>query len=430
MSAIIANTALMSLVVPRPRQSTTALTPRRDSRNADDAANAINLRNIRDGVDVRTTVMVRNIPNKMDTQKSIAFLLALPTELLVLIIENVTHADTVNRTRTLQSIFLVHRQVKNLAQERLFKAVMLLSKSSLRRDNIQQHYAAVAQGHVTENYTPRLVATLRHPPVALFKMTECIAIHQFRDAEEVYDHDWIGKVIKALLQAPVRLKRLHLDGNYELADVLEDQFHSPPTIPQRTTSQCTPNSNVSRTSGHRYGRAPPGPPPAFATPAVPPLHHHQRTEWVSVAAGPSKLRLTFRMRESAVRNLKLKEDKILRLKKDLDHERESYMERENELLQLHMWKSEAANFSGQQSMARALQKLYSRAQCVKLTDRSIAFKFDSLKDAERVVSHPNPAIARETLELLATSLEPNIKRRDPEHIETKSIFQQNYLSNP
>ncbi|KAK8257534.1 RNA recognition motif 2-domain-containing protein [Phyllosticta capitalensis] len=62
----VQNTALMALV-PRPRQSTTALTPRRGGRNADDAANAINLRNIRDGVDVRTTVMVRNIPNKMDT---------------------------------------------------------------------------------------------------------------------------------------------------------------------------------------------------------------------------------------------------------------------------------------------------------------------------------------------------------------------------
>ncbi|KAK8181787.1 hypothetical protein HDK77DRAFT_79445 [Phyllosticta capitalensis] len=47
-------------------------------------------------------------------------------------------------------------------------------------------------------------------------------------------------------------------------------------------------------------------------------------------------------KESAVRNLKLREDKISRLKKDLEHERESSMERENELLQLRMWKSEAA----------------------------------------------------------------------------------------
>ncbi|KAK8179801.1 uncharacterized protein BKA78DRAFT_348078 [Phyllosticta capitalensis] len=251
----------MSLVVPRPRQSTTALTPRRGGRNADDAAKAINLRNIRDGVDVCTTVMVRNIPNKMDTTSR-----------------------------------MPRRQVKDLAEERLSKAVMLLRKSRMRRNNLQQHYAAVIQGHVAEIFTPRLVATLRHPPVALFKMTECIALHQFWDAEEVYDHDWIGKGIKSLLQAPARLKRLHLDGSYELADVLEDQFHSPPTIPQCTTSQRTPNSNVSRTGGHRYGRAPSGLPPAFATPAVPPLHHHQRTEWASAVAGSLKLRLSFCMR--------------------------------------------------------------------------------------------------------------------------------------
>lgn len=44
-----------------------------------------------------------------------------------------------------------------------------------------------------------------------------------------------------------------------------------------------------------------------------------------------------------------------------------------------------------------------KAQYVKLTDRTIAFKFDSLKDAERAVKHPNPAIARETLDLLGPS---------------------------
>lgn len=64
--------------------------------------------------------------------------------------------------------------------------------------------------------------------------------------------------------------------------VTPGDYHSPPTIPQRTTSQRTPNSSTRRASGHRYGRAPPGPPPAFATPAVPPLHHHQRTEWALI----------------------------------------------------------------------------------------------------------------------------------------------------
>ncbi|KAK8179909.1 uncharacterized protein BKA78DRAFT_364086 [Phyllosticta capitalensis] len=50
----VQNTALMVVAVSRPRQSTTALTPRRGGRNAAADANAISLRNVRDGVDVRT----------------------------------------------------------------------------------------------------------------------------------------------------------------------------------------------------------------------------------------------------------------------------------------------------------------------------------------------------------------------------------------
>ncbi|KAK8222758.1 hypothetical protein HDK90DRAFT_529497 [Phyllosticta capitalensis] len=48
----VQNTALMVVAVSRPRQSTTALTPRRGGRNAAADANAISLRNVRDGVDL------------------------------------------------------------------------------------------------------------------------------------------------------------------------------------------------------------------------------------------------------------------------------------------------------------------------------------------------------------------------------------------
>ncbi|KAK7539032.1 RNA recognition motif 2-domain-containing protein [Phyllosticta citricarpa] len=61
---VVQNTGLVSM---RFTRQSTALVPRRARHNDENGANAIALDHIREGVDVRTTVMVRNIPNKMDT---------------------------------------------------------------------------------------------------------------------------------------------------------------------------------------------------------------------------------------------------------------------------------------------------------------------------------------------------------------------------
>ncbi|KAK8170039.1 hypothetical protein IWX90DRAFT_196804 [Phyllosticta citrichinensis] len=61
---MLQNTGLVSM---RFTRQSNALVPRRGRHHDENGANAIALDNIRDGADVRTTVMVRNIPNKMDT---------------------------------------------------------------------------------------------------------------------------------------------------------------------------------------------------------------------------------------------------------------------------------------------------------------------------------------------------------------------------
>ncbi|KAK8167258.1 RNA recognition motif 2-domain-containing protein [Phyllosticta citribraziliensis] len=61
---MVQNTGLVSM---RFTRQSNALVPRRGRHHDENGANAIALDNIRDGADVRTTVMVRNIPNKMDT---------------------------------------------------------------------------------------------------------------------------------------------------------------------------------------------------------------------------------------------------------------------------------------------------------------------------------------------------------------------------
>ncbi|KAK8224435.1 hypothetical protein HDK77DRAFT_487957 [Phyllosticta capitalensis] len=161
-------------------------------------------------------------------------LLKLPDELLEMIIDEIENNDIVehrSQTRSLIKMSLVNKYVRKLCLERVFRTVFLLRRGDLAHAGVQQRYAAVAQQSGSQQSgstaSVEILQFFMSPPLDLFAHTRSLAVHQFwvtNTSSSGYTDPKIRVVLKglqAMLRAPRRLERLHLDLDQSWADMLE-----------------------------------------------------------------------------------------------------------------------------------------------------------------------------------------------------------------
>ncbi|KAK7543417.1 hypothetical protein IWX49DRAFT_589192 [Phyllosticta citricarpa] len=167
----------------------------------------------------------------------------LPDELLLRIVgfvevtdqERAVVADLFNLSpfNSIASLSWTCRKFQQMCDETISRTVSLLKKPVWAIEDVAGHYARIAQGNPAVN-DPRVLNFFWNPPVHRLKHTRNIAFHQFWHAfgcsplEQTAALDMIARGMSIIIQAPNRLRRLHIDGELQLAQLLEQEFINNP----------------------------------------------------------------------------------------------------------------------------------------------------------------------------------------------------------
>ncbi|KAK7531964.1 uncharacterized protein J3D65DRAFT_670612 [Phyllosticta citribraziliensis] len=166
----------------------------------------------------------------------------LPDELLLRIVRHVEEGDIDdavgdNRTQpSNRSVFPLRQtnhKFRQLCDESVFRTVSIMRKMDRPLEHVCENYVPLAQRNLAVD-SPEILEFFGQPDLHHLRKTRSVAFHQFwhangcLPADEAWALRMIATGLRTIMQAPERLRRLHLDGEHAFATALEHELELMP----------------------------------------------------------------------------------------------------------------------------------------------------------------------------------------------------------